>query len=119
MFTPVDTSLGALLLHQGASGLLQHNGRVFGISSFLSGCVGSPSLDNVPVILGLVSSIAPVSYLAPSLLPHYPATPGTWEAAVITAGIGFLVGWGTKVSSLHYPLKNREKSPDNYTDVSW
>ncbi|KAL1961053.1 hypothetical protein VTO42DRAFT_4941 [Malbranchea cinnamomea] len=96
MFTPVDTALGAILLHQGASGLLQHNGRVFGISSLLSGCLGQPSLDNVPIILGLASSVAPVYLFAPSLLPSLPPAPVGMEAALATAGTGFLVGWGTK-----------------------
>ncbi|KAK2782866.1 hypothetical protein FQN53_009552 [Emmonsiellopsis sp. PD_33] len=96
MFTPVDTSLGALLLYQGSSGLLQHNGRVFGISSLLSGSVSKPSRDNLPIIAGLVSSILPVYYFAPSLLPTYPALGAGWETALATLGTGFLVGWGTK-----------------------
>ncbi|PGH14693.1 hypothetical protein AJ79_02859 [Helicocarpus griseus UAMH5409] len=96
MFTPVDTSLGALLLYQGSSGLLQHNGRVFGISSLLSGSVAKPSRDNVPIIAGLVSSILPVYFFAPSLLPTYPPLGSSWEAALATLGTGFVVGWGTK-----------------------
>ncbi|KAK2736233.1 hypothetical protein FQN57_000831 [Myotisia sp. PD_48] len=95
-FTPVNTSLGALLLYQGSTGLFQHNGRPFGVSSMLSGCVAKPSRENIPVILGMISSIAPVYKFAPSLLPTYPVPPATWEAALITAGTGFLVGWGTK-----------------------
>ncbi|DAA75859.1 TPA_exp: Uncharacterized protein A8136_1230 [Trichophyton benhamiae CBS 112371] len=95
-FTPINTSLGALLLYQGSYGLLQNNGRVFGISSLLSGCVGNPNTQNVPVILGMVSSIVPVYLLAPSLLPPYATPPATWGAALALAGIGFLVGWGTK-----------------------
>lgn len=100
MFTPVETALGALLLHQGASGLLQHNGRVFGISGFLSGCLDQPSRDNVPIVLGLVSSIVPVYLVdrfASSLLPSLPAAPSGLEAALVTAAAGVLVGWGTKV----------------------
>lgn len=97
MFTPVDTALGAVLLYQGSSGLLQHNGRVFGISSLLTGCVGQPSLDNIPIIAGLASSVIPVYLFAPSLLPSLPAPPAGLEAALVTAGTGFLVGWGTKV----------------------
>ncbi|KAM5472865.1 hypothetical protein MauCBS54593_002578 [Microsporum audouinii] len=95
-FTPISTSLGALLLYQGSYGLLQNNGRVFGISSLLSGCVGSPNKQNVPVVLGMISSIVPVYLLAPSLLPPYATPPATLETALALAGIGFLVGWGTK-----------------------
>lgn len=97
MFTPVHTSLGALLLFQGSSGLLFHNGAVFGISSLLSGCIINPSAENVPIIAGIVSSIAPVYLLAPSLFPSYPAAPNSWASLASTVGTGFLLGWGTKV----------------------
>lgn len=97
MFTPVNTSLGALLLFQGSSGLLFHNGAVFGISSLVSGCVFNPSRDNVPIVLGMVSSILPVYMLSPSLIPSYPLPPQTLASAATTMGVGFLLGWGTKV----------------------
>ncbi|CDM26658.1 hypothetical protein DTO013E5_4642 [Penicillium roqueforti] len=96
MFTPIHTTLGALLLFHGSSGLLIHNGAVFGISSLLSGCAFNPSRDNVPIIAGLVSSIVPVYLLAPSLIPNYPASPHSWASAAATLGVGFLLGWGTK-----------------------
>ncbi|KAH8428595.1 YeeE/YedE family protein [Aspergillus melleus] len=96
MFTPVHTSLGALLLFQGSTGLLLHNGAVFGISSLLAGCVFNPSRDNVPIIAGLVSSVAPVLVLIPSLIPSYPPVPSSWASLASTLGIGFLLGWGTK-----------------------
>lgn len=97
MFTPINTSFGALLLHQGASGLLQHNGRVFGISSLLSGCLGNPNSENAPVIAGLISGIAPVYVFAPSLLPSYPARPHGWETTLGVFAAGLFSGWGTKV----------------------
>lgn len=100
MFTPVNTSLGALLLFEGSSGLLFHNGAVFGISSLVSGCVFNPSRDNVPIVLGMVSSILPVYLLAPSLLPSYPLPPQTLASAATTMGVGFLLGWGTKVRTM-------------------
>ena len=100
MFSPIHTSLGALLLFQGSSGLLFHNGAVFGISSLVSGSVFKPSGDNVPIIAGLVFSVVPVFLLAPSLIPNYPAAPNSLLSAVTTLGVGFLLGWGTKVRSL-------------------
>ncbi|KAG2420824.1 hypothetical protein HFD88_000438 [Aspergillus terreus] len=96
MFTPVHTSLGALMLFQGSSGLLLHNGAVFGISSLLSGCVFNPSRDNVPIIAGLISSVAPIYLLIPSLIPSYPAAPNSLISFASTVGTGFLLGWGTK-----------------------
>jgi len=97
MFTPVNTILGALLLHEASSGLLLHTGRVFGISSLLSGSVTRPNLDNLPMIAGLVSSVVPAYTFAPSLLPTYPALAAGWEAVLAVFGMGLLVGWGTKV----------------------
>ncbi|KAJ5128774.1 hypothetical protein N7448_002487 [Penicillium atrosanguineum] len=98
MFTPIHTSLGALLLFEGSSGLLFHNGAVFGISSLVSGSVFSPSRDNVPIVAGLMSSVLPVYLLAPSLIPSYPAPPNSFASAMTTLGVGILLGWGTKNS---------------------
>lgn len=99
MFTPIHTSLGALLLYQGSSGLLLHNGAVFGISSLLAGSLLRPSGENVPVLAGLVSSLVPVALCMPSLIPSYPPAPNSWISLASTLAMGFLLGWGTKVSS--------------------
>ncbi|KAE8382956.1 hypothetical protein BDV26DRAFT_287996 [Aspergillus bertholletiae] len=96
MFTPVHTSLGALLLFQGSSGLLLHNGAVFGISSLLSGSVLRPTRDNVPIIAGLLSSVIPLYLFTPSLIPLYPLGPNSWASVASTFATGFLLGWGTK-----------------------
>ncbi|KAJ5892716.1 hypothetical protein N7504_009407 [Penicillium tannophilum] len=96
MFTPIHTALGALLLYQGSSGLLFHNGAVFGISSLVSGSILHPSRENVPIIAGLVSSIVPVWALAPSLIPNYPVAPNSLASVAATFGVGVLMGWGTK-----------------------
>ncbi|KAL4929118.1 YeeE/YedE family protein [Aspergillus undulatus] len=96
MFTPIHTSLGALLLYQSSSSLLLHNGSVFGVSSLLSGVMLNPNRDNVPVIAGLLSSVIPIYLFMPSLLPTYPAAPSSWASLLSTVGTGFLLGWGTK-----------------------
>ncbi|KAL3466022.1 hypothetical protein BJX64DRAFT_34842 [Aspergillus heterothallicus] len=96
MFTPVHTSLGALLLYQGSSGLLVHNGAVFGISSLLSGVMLNPTRENVPIIAGLLSSVVPIYLFAPTMLPEYPAAPNSMASLLSTVGTGFLLGWGTK-----------------------
>ncbi|KAE8414124.1 hypothetical protein BDV36DRAFT_266360 [Aspergillus pseudocaelatus] len=96
MFTPVHTSLGALLLFQSSSGLLLHNGAVFGISSLLSGSVLRPTRDNVPIIAGLLSSVVPIYLFVPSLIPLYPPGPNSWASVASTLATGFLLGWGTK-----------------------
>jgi len=99
MFTPVHTSLGALLLFNGSFGLLIHNGEVFGISSILSGSVFQPSLKTLPIVAGLVSSLGTVYLATPSLRPNYPDAPSSWKSAALTLGLGLLVGWGTKVNA--------------------
>ncbi|KAJ5778174.1 hypothetical protein N7520_001420 [Penicillium odoratum] len=96
MFTPIHTTLGALLLYQASSGLLFHNGAVLGISSLLSGSILHPSRDNVPIVAGLVSSVIPVWLLAPSLLPSNPAAPSSLASVASTFAVGVLMGWGTK-----------------------
>ncbi|KAL4813626.1 hypothetical protein BDW67DRAFT_192769 [Aspergillus spinulosporus] len=96
MFTPIHTSLGALLLYQSSSSLLLHNGSVLGVSSLLSGVMLSPNRDNVPIIAGLLSSVVPIYLFMPSLLPTYPAAPSSWASLLSTMGTGFLLGWGTK-----------------------
>lgn len=99
MFTPIHTSLGALLLFQGSTGLLYHNGAILGISGLASGSILRPSRDNVPVIVGLLSSVIPVYLLVPSLIPNYPPAPHSLASVAATFGIGILLGWGTKVRS--------------------
>ncbi|BCS00974.1 YeeE/YedE family protein [Aspergillus luchuensis] len=96
MFTPVHTTFGALMLFQGSTGLLLHNGAVFGISSLLSGALLNPTRDNVALIAGLVSSVVPVALFLPSAIPSYPTAPSSWGSWLLTVGHGFLLGWGTK-----------------------
>jgi hypothetical protein len=106
MFTPIHTSLGALLLFGGSFGLLVHNGRVFGISSFLRECLLRPSLkkEDALVVAGLVTSPLLLSAFAPSLLPSYPdsISASSWTSVLSTLALGWLIGWGTQVS-LHDP----------------
>lgn len=124
MFTPVHTTIGALLLFSSSFGLLVHNGRIFGISSILRSCLllrpGSVKDDhNLPILAGLVSSPLLVALVVPSLLPLYRTelfsttttavkVASPWVSAVATLGLGLLTGWGTKVlkSSLHCVLRS-------------
>lgn len=125
MFTPIHTTLGALLLFSGSFGLLLHNGRVFGISSILRTCLLDPGLlvrahcnkknenepteevpedENFPVLAGLITSPLLLKFLVPTLLPSYPqhASTTVLVSAAATVGLGFLTGWGTKVFGFLY-----------------
>ncbi|KAL7268681.1 hypothetical protein RUND412_008686 [Rhizina undulata] len=98
MFTPIETSVGALLLHQATSTLLLNNGRVLGASSILGGSIFSPSMSNVPVILGMGIATAGASLFAPGVLPSYDVVQeifGPWTGIIA----GLVVGVGTKLGS--------------------
>jgi hypothetical protein len=108
MFTPIHTSLGALLLFSGSFGLLVHNGRVFGISSILRSGLSWPSQaqrehENLSILVGLLSGSLLVSFFVPSLLPSFSGSAESWSSAASTLGLGFLIGWGTKVRLIYTP----------------
>lgn len=112
MFTPVHTSLGALLLFGASFGLLLHNGRVFGISSILR--AGLRDRENAAILAGLMSSPLLVSLVVPSLLPSYTTSVPSWSSTASTLGLGVLTGWGTKVSLFFFI--NQENKIINLTE---
>lgn len=79
MFTPIETTLGALLLHLSTSTLLLSNSETLGASSLLT--------SNPTVLAGLLAS-APLSLylLPPTLIPTYP--PPRTILAPILIGLG-------------------------------
>jgi hypothetical protein len=99
MFTPVETSVGAFLLHEATSVLLFQNGNVLGASGFLRQLFSStgPTIGNLSFFAGMAASLLPLKLFLPELLTDYPSAPNTLQAALVTVGIGALVGWGTKV----------------------
>jgi hypothetical protein len=114
MFTPVHTSLGAFLLFNGSFSLLLHNGRVFGFSSILSACVFHPNPEDIAITAGLVSSLLPVYWIAPSLIPVYQPVAYSLQSVLSVLGLGLLIGWGTKVNceysyETHNDLKTTER----------
>ncbi|KAF1963206.1 YeeE/YedE family integral membrane protein-like protein [Byssothecium circinans] len=99
MFTPIETSIGALLLHQATSILLHKNGSVLGCSGFTRRLFTSPSSFTLTFFVGMASSFLPLKLFLPDLLTRYPPVPTSLQAAIATVGIGALVGWGTKACS--------------------
>ncbi|PVH99261.1 hypothetical protein DM02DRAFT_439034 [Periconia macrospinosa] len=100
MFTPVETTLGALLLQQSTSLLLHNNGLVLGCSGFVRNLFSaSPSSTTLTFLLGMASSVPVLQIFFPSLLTSYPPAPSSLEAALVTMGVGALVGWGTKAGN--------------------
>ncbi|KAA8908675.1 YeeE/YedE family integral membrane protein [Sphaerosporella brunnea] len=97
MFTPVTTTLGAVLLHLSTSTLLTTNSQVLGCSSLL-GSIISPSSTTTPTLLGLAVA---------SMVPIYPTTyPATSLPVLATAGalVGFGTAWANGCTSGHMLL---------------
>ncbi|CAO2651095.1 Nn.00g093920.m01.CDS01 [Neocucurbitaria sp. VM-36] len=99
MFTPVETSIGALLLHQATSNLLYQNGDVLGASGLLRQLFSAPTKGTLAFFAGMAASYLPLKALAPQLITSYPSVPMTLQASLFTIGVGLLVGWGTKMSN--------------------
>jgi hypothetical protein len=99
MFTPVETSIGAVLLHQATSNLLYQNGNILGISGLLRQVLTTPTKETIAFFVGMATSYLPLKALAPQLLTSYPVMPVTVQDALVTISIGVLIGLGTKVGS--------------------
>jgi uncharacterized membrane protein YedE/YeeE len=100
MFTPVETSIGAILLHQATSNLLYQNGNILGLSGLLRQLFTTPTKETVAFFVGMAASYLPLRALAPQLITQYPTVPLTVQSAVVTIAVGAVVGLGTKVSSI-------------------
>ena len=100
MFTPVETSVGAFLLHQATSVQLFQNGTVLGASGLMRKVLFAPTRGTLAFFAGMALSILPLKWFIPELATQYPPVPSTFQAALVTLGIGALVGWGTKVYTL-------------------
>ncbi|KAF2634991.1 YeeE/YedE family integral membrane protein-like protein [Massarina eburnea CBS 473.64] len=96
MFTPIETSIGALLLHQATSILLHNNGSILGCSGFIRRLFTSPSGFTLTFFVGMASSFLPLKIFLPELLTRYPPVPASLQVAMVTVSLGALVGWGTK-----------------------
>lgn len=128
MFTPVETSLGALLLHEASTAMLQDHGRVLGISGILDGAVTgllshnrageasrSSSVEDKPLpkkpASAVESSFRTVFLAGMLLAPTFAGLTGLGpllpdQGDAVWAGLsigrlalaGLLVGMGSKVS---------------------
>jgi hypothetical protein len=105
MFTPVDTAVGALLLHQATTTLLFNNGSILGVSGLLRQLINSRSLVSLLFFTGMVSSYLVANALAPEVLPDYPIVDWDQKSIIFTLGTSLLVGWGTKVSFLSFKIE--------------
>lgn len=99
MFTPIESTIGAVLLHQATSVLLYQNGKILGASGFLRRLMTVPSKETLFFFAGMALSIIPMKLFLPELRTQYPPVPTTLQGVLVTAGIGLLVGLGTKLAN--------------------
>lgn len=97
MFTPVETSIGAVLLHQATSNLLYQNGSILGVSGLLRRVMNAPTVEVLALFAGMAASFPLLEWFLPELVTRYPVMPVTVQTTVFTTGVAALVGWGTKV----------------------
>ncbi|KAH6870341.1 YeeE/YedE family integral membrane protein [Alternaria rosae] len=99
MFTPIETSIGAFLLHQATSNQLYQNGDILGLSGYLRRLFSAPTKELLAFFTGMVASYVPLKALAPQLITEYPAVQISPQNALVTLAIGALIGCGTKMSN--------------------
>ncbi|RYN34849.1 hypothetical protein AA0113_g457 [Alternaria arborescens] len=99
MFTPIETTIGALLLHQATSNLLYQNGDILGASGYLRRFFSAPTKELLAFFTGMAASYVPLKALAPQLITEYPALQISSQVVVATVATGALIGWGTKMSN--------------------
>ncbi|KAL1792731.1 hypothetical protein ACET3X_009238 [Alternaria dauci] len=99
MFTPIETTVGALLLHQATSNLLYQNGDILGASGYLRRFFSAPTKELLAFFTGMAASYVPLKALAPQLITEYPVLQISPRIVVATVAVGALVGWGTKASN--------------------
>jgi hypothetical protein len=97
MFTPIETTVGAVLLHQATSNLLYQNGNILGLSGYLRRLINAPTVELLAFFTGMAASYVPLKLLVPELITRYPSVPITVQSALFTTGVAALIGWGTKV----------------------
>ena len=98
MFTPIEATIGAVLLHQATSNLLYQNGNVLGAAGLLRHLFTAPTKETLALFGGMAASFAPMRLFVPELLTHFPPAPNSLPSALVTVAIAMLIGWGSKVN---------------------
>ena len=104
MFTPIQTTAGAILLHLATTILLFDTGAILGASGFLRRLLLNPRKEVTTnssttwFFAGTALASAFLVKLLPSVVPKYPNV--EWEPSTVLQAVlgGLLTGWGTKVS---------------------
>lgn len=94
MFTPIESSLGALLIQAATSSYMHLEGKAIGFSSILYNSVFRPSIHSLSIMTGLFLSSAFIRKFLPSFAPEVvQLSSGLFPTRYLVAGL--LVGLGT------------------------
>lgn len=97
MFTPIEGSIGAILIQAATSSYLQLEGKVVGFSSTIYGALTTPNINNISIVIGMFLSTRLVKWVLPSIAVA--ANPlnlsnSTWAIAGLLVGLGTSAGCG-------------------------
>jgi hypothetical protein len=71
MFTPLETTIGAVLLHQATSILLHNNGTILGASEYMRRLVSKPTTGVAAFFAGMIASLPLLQVVLPELFTKY------------------------------------------------
>ncbi|KAI9768313.1 MAG: hypothetical protein M1840_004921 [Geoglossum simile] len=92
MFTPLQTGLGALLLHQATTNLLFRNGKVLGVSSILANALSGVAGEDAWLLAGMGAGAVLVRAVLPTLVPSFGTVGQWWRVGMMAV----MAGWGSK-----------------------
>ena len=103
MFTPVETTIGAVLIQLATTYYYWQLGGTIGFSSAICSAITRRSIPGLEIVTGLVSSALIVKKWLPQFVPQFPesvlVTKGIFSQTQLLCLAGLLVGLGTKLGS--------------------
>jgi len=104
MFTPLETTVGAILLYLATTSLLFDAGAILGASGQLRRLLADPQHEVTKrtstswFFGGMTAAVAGAALLTPRILPSYPSFDLKGVDIFKVLASGLLTGWGTKHS---------------------
>ena len=101
MFTPVESSLGAIFIQYATGSYMATEGKGVGYSSTLYGAATKPNVNNGSIVAGTLLSCAFVKKLLPAFIPEYPSSNSNKASDLGSTSnyctSGFLIGLGSSL----------------------
>ncbi|GMM28099.1 hypothetical protein DAMA08_008150 [Martiniozyma asiatica (nom. inval.)] len=99
MFTPVESTIGALLIQSATSSYINLEGKVIGFSSIIYSAIFRPAINNLSIVFGLFLSTRIIRTFLPSVIPPEIAyvgnSPIVYGSPMNYLTAGLLVGLGS------------------------